>query len=349
LNNSGGFFDVPAKRAELDKIEVQASAPDFWSNQEAAQKLLQQRSRLQRTIERQEKFETEISDAAVLFEFAEEDESSLSELRELLERLEHEILQAETETLLAGENDARNAICTIHPGAGGTESQDWAEMLLRMYLKWAERREFKTEIIDYQPGEEAGIKSVTFKVEGEYAYGLLAAEAGVHRLVRISPFDQAARRHTSFASLFVYPEIDEDIEVEVNEKDLRVDTYRATGAGGQHINTTDSAVRITHIPSGIVVQCQNQRSQHQNRAVAMQVLRSRLYEMELEKRKAETALLEANKQEISFGSQIRNYVLAPYQLVKDARTKLERGDVDSVLSGDLDDFIKAYLLMRRAA
>jgi len=285
----------------------------------------------------------------VLFEFAEEDESSLNELRELLERLEHEILQAETETLLAGENDARNAICTIHPGAGGTESQDWAEMLLRMYLKWAERREFKTEIIDYQPGEEAGIKGVTFKVEGEYAYGLLAAEAGVHRLVRISPFDQAARRHTSFASLFVYPEIDEDIEVEVNEKDLRVDTYRATGAGGQHINTTDSAVRITHLHSGIVVQCQNQRSQHQNRAVAMQVLRSRLYEMELERRKAETALLEANKQEISFGSQIRNYVLAPYQLVKDARTKLERGDVDSVLSGDLDDFIKAYLLMRRAA
>jgi peptide chain release factor 2 len=222
-------------------------------------------------------------------------------------------------------------------------------MLLRMYLKWAERREFKAEIIDYQPGEEAGIKGVTFKVEGEYAYGLLAAEAGVHRLVRISPFDQAARRHTSFASLFVYPEIDDDIEVEVNEKDLRVDTYRATGAGGQHINTTDSAVRITHLPSGIVVQCQNQRSQHQNRAVAMQVLRSRLYEMELEKRKAETALLEANKQEISFGSQIRNYVLAPYQLVKDARTKLERGDVDSVLSGDLDDFIKAYLLMRRAA
>jgi peptide chain release factor 2 len=310
---------------------------------------LQQRSRLQRTIERQEKFETEVSDAAVLFEFAEEDEGSLNELRELLERLEHEILQAETETLLAGENDARNAICTIHPGAGGTESQDWAEMLLRMYLKWAERREFKAEIIDYQPGEEAGIKGVTFKVEGEYAYGLLAAEAGVHRLVRISPFDQAARRHTSFASLFVYPEIDDDIEVEVNEKDLRVDTYRATGAGGQHINTTDSAVRITHLPSGIVVQCQNQRSQHQNRAVAMQVLRSRLYEMELEKRKAETALLEANKQEISFGSQIRNYVLAPYQLVKDARTKLERGDVDSVLSGDLDDFIKAYLLMRRAA
>jgi peptide chain release factor 2 len=346
LTNSGGFFDVPAKRAALEQIESQASAPDFWSNQETAQKLLQQRSRLQRTIERQEKFETEVSDAAVLFEFAEEDAASLNEVRELLARLEHEILQAETETLLAGENDARNAICTIHPGAGGTESQDWAEMLLRMYLKWAERREFKTEIIDYQPGEEAGIKSVTFKVEGEYAYGLLAAEAGVHRLVRISPFDQAARRHTSFASLFVYPEIDEDIEVEINEKDLRVDTYRATGAGGQHINTTDSAVRITHIPSGIVVQCQNQRSQHQNRAVAMQVLRSRLYEQELEKRQAETKELEANKQDISFGSQIRNYVLAPYRLVKDARTKLERGDVDSVLDGDLDDFIKEYLLSR---
>ena len=310
---------------------------------------MQQRSRLQRNIARQEKFETEVSDAAVLFEFVEEDETSLDELRRLLESLEHEILQAETETLLAGENDARNAICTIHPGAGGTESQDWAKMLLRMYLKWTERREFKTEIIDYQPGEAAGIKNVTFKVEGEYAYGLLAAEAGVHRLVRISPFDQAARRHTSFASLFVYPEIDEDIEVEINEKDLRIDTYRATGAGGQHINTTDSAVRITHAPSGIVVQCQNQRSQHQNKAVAMQVLRSRLYEMELEKRKAETKELEANKQEISFGSQIRNYVLAPYRLVKDARTKLERGDVDSVLNGDLDDFIKEFLLMRRAA
>ena len=340
---------MPAKRAELEKIEAQASAPDFWSDQDAAQKLLQQRSRVERIVKRQEQFEAEVSDAGVLFEFAEEDEGSGTELRGLLSRLEVELDEAETEMLLAGENDARNAICTIHPGAGGTESQDWAEMLLRMYVKWAEKRGFKTDIIDYQPGEEAGIKSVTFKVEGEYAYGLLAAEAGVHRLVRISPFDQNARRHTSFASLFVYPEIDEDIEVEINEKDLRVDTYRATGAGGQHINTTDSAVRITHIPSGIVVQCQNQRSQHQNRAVAMQVLRSRLYEMELEKRRAETKELEANKQDISFGSQIRNYVLAPYRLVKDARTKLERGDVDSVLNGDLDDFIKEFLLSRRAA
>src|SRR5256714_7365453 len=345
----GGFFDVAAKQAELARIESQASAPDFWQDQEAAQKLLQQRSRVEKVVNRQQQFEAEIADASVLFEFAEQDEASLSELRALLNRLEHEIDVAETEMLLSGENDARNAICTIHPGAGGTESQDWAEMLLRMYLKWAERREFKTEIIDYQPGEEAGIKSVTFKVEGEYAYGLLTAEAGVHRLVRISPFDQNARRHTSFASLFVYPEIDEEIEVDINEKDLRIDTYRSTGAGGQHINTTESAVRLTHMPSGIVVQCQNQRSQHQNRAVAMQVLRSRLYERELEKRKAETAQLEANKQDISFGSQIRNYVLAPYRLVKDARTKLEKGDVDSVLDGDLDDFIKQYLLSRKAA
>jgi peptide chain release factor 2 len=285
----------------------------------------------------------------VLIEFAEEDPQSLTELRSLLEQLSGDVSEAESEMLLSGENDARNAICTIHPGAGGTESQDWAEMLLRMYLKWAEKRGFKTEIIDYQPGEEAGVKSVTFTVTGDYAYGLLSAEAGVHRLVRISPFDQAARRHTSFASLFVYPEIDENIEVEINDKDLRVDTYRATGAGGQHINTTDSAVRITHLPTGIVVQCQNQRSQHQNRAVAMQVLRSRLYEMELEKRRAETAELEANKQDISFGSQIRSYVLAPYRLVKDTRTKLERGNVDAVLNGEIDDFIKAYLLYRRAA
>jgi peptide chain release factor 2 len=345
----GGFFDVAAQQDELARIETQASAPDFWQDQEAAQKLLQQRSRLERVIERQRRFEAEVADAEVLFEFAEEDEASLTELRALLERLEHEVGAAETEMLLSGENDARNAICTIHPGAGGTESQDWAEMLLRMYLKWAERRGFKTEVLDYQPGEEAGLKSVTFRVEGEYAYGLLSAEAGVHRLVRISPFDQAARRHTSFASLFVSPELDENIEVEINDKDLRVDTYRSTGAGGQHINTTDSAVRITHLPTGIVVACQNQRSQHQNRAVAMQVLRSRLYELELEKRRAETAALEANKADISFGSQIRNYVLAPYRLVKDARTKLERGDVDSVLNGDIDDFIKAYLLARKAA
>lgn len=348
-SNSGGFFDVAASREELKTIENQASAPDFWNDQATAQKLLQKRTALEKKIQRQEHFESQIADAGVLFEFAETDDDSLSELRSLVQRLEHEVGIAETEMLLGGDHDQLSAICTIHPGAGGTESQDWAEMLLRMYLKWAEQRGFKTEIIDYQPAEEAGLKGVTFRVEGEYAYGLLAAEAGVHRLVRISPFDQAARRHTSFASLFVYPEIDENIEVEINDKDLRVDTYRATGAGGQHINTTDSAVRITHLPSGIVVQCQNQRSQHQNRAVAMQVLRSRLYELELEKRRAETVELEANKADISFGSQIRSYVLAPYQLVKDTRTKLERGNVEAVLGGDIDDFIKAYLLAKKAA
>lgn len=349
LNNSGGFFDVATGREELKRMENEASSPEFWNDQTSAQRLLQKRSLLEKKIQRQEHFESQIADAAVLLEFAEQDQESLPELRTLLERLERDIGIAETEMLLSGENDQLSAICTIHPGAGGTESQDWAEMLLRMYLKWAEQRGFKTEILDYQPAEEAGLKSVTFRVDGEYAYGLLAAEAGVHRLVRISPFDQAARRHTSFASLFVYPEIDENIEVDIQEKDLRVDTYRATGAGGQHINTTDSAVRITHLPTGIVVQCQNQRSQHQNRAVAMQVLRSRLYELELEKRQAETAHLEASKADISFGSQIRSYVLAPYRLVKDTRTKLERGNVDAVLAGDIDDFIKAYLLAKKAA
>lgn len=304
---------------------------------------------MERIISRQAEFERAIEDAHVLLEFAQEDEASLREASALLDRLERDVSQVETETLLSGEHDVRNAICTIHPGAGGVDAQDWAEMMLRMYLRWAERRGFKTEILDYQPGEEAGLKSVTFRVEGPYAYGLLSAEAGVHRLVRISPFDQAARRHTSFASLFVYPEIDEEIEVEINEKDLRIDTFRSTGAGGQHVNKTDSAVRITHLPTGIVVQCQNQRSQHQNRAVAMQILRARLYELEMEKRRAEMAELEANKADISFGSQIRSYVLAPYRLVKDTRTGYERGDVNAVLDGELDDFIKAYLLSRRAS
>ena len=311
--------------------------------------MLQRRRRLEQDRDLSVSLKKRSDDLAVLVEWAQAGEAVDAEFSQALDTFDQEVQAGEIKKMLGGEHDRRNAIITIHPGAGGTESQDWAEMLLRMYLKWAEQRDFKAEVLEYQPGEEAGLKSVTFRVEGEYAYGLLAAEAGVHRLVRISPFDQAARRHTSFASLFVYPEIDEDIEVEINDKDLRIDTYRATGAGGQHINTTDSAVRITHIPSGIVVSCQNQRSQHQNRAVAMQVLRSRLYELELERRRAETAELEANKADISFGSQIRSYVLAPYQLVKDTRTKLERGNVDAVLSGDIDDFIKAYLLARKAA
>lgn len=347
MNSLGGFFDAPAKRQELEKLEAQIAAPDFWSDQEKAQRTVQTRSRLERQINRQESFETGISDSEVLFEFAETDESSLTELNELVSRLENEVSEAETEMLLSGETDANNAICSIQSGAGGTDAQDWAQMLFRMYLRWAERKGFKVEILDEQAGSEAGIKSATFRVEGEYAYGLLACEAGVHRLVRISPFNSGGSRETSFASLFVSPEIDENIEVNIEEKDLRVDTYRSSGAGGQHVNVTDSAVRITHLPTGIVVTCQNQRSQIQNRAVAMQVLRSKLYELELEKRKSETAELEANKQDISFGSQIRNYTLQPYRLVKDTRTKFEESDVESVLNGEIDEFIKEFLLLKK--
>lgn len=284
-----------------------------------------------------------------MLEFAAEDKASARELGVLIKRLEKEIGEAEIAVLLAGENDSNNAICSLQAGAGGTDAQDWAEMLMRMYIRWAERKGFKVDVIDEQSGSEAGIKSATFRVEGENAYGYLSAEAGVHRLVRISPFNSGGSRETSFASFFVSPEIDDDIEVEINDKDLRVDTYRSTGAGGQHVNTTDSAVRITHMPSGIVVTCQNQRSQIQNRQVAMQVLRSRLYELEMEKRRAEASELEDNKQDISFGSQIRNYVLHPYRIVKDTRTKTEQSDVDAVLDGDIDGFIKSFLLFKKGA
>ncbi len=282
----------------------------------------------------------------MLFEFAAEDESSLSELKALIERLERNVEETETEMLLSGPNDARDAIVTINAGAGGTDAQDWAEILFRMYLRWAERHKFKAEIVDEQPGKEAGIKSATFTLSGDYAYGLMSAEAGVHRLVRLSPFNAGSSRETSFASVFVYPDVQEDIEIEVSEKDLRVDTYRSSGAGGQHVNVTDSAVRITHLPSGIVVTCQNQRSQHQNREVAMRILKSRLYELEMEKRRAETAQLEETKRDISFGSQIRNYVMHPYRLAKDVRTKHETSDVDAVLDGDIDEFINQYLRLK---
>jgi peptide chain release factor 2 len=247
---------------------------------------------------------------------------------------------------LSGEHDAANAIVTIHPGAGGTESQDWAEMLLRMYLKWAERRGLKRTILDYQPGEEAGLKSVTLTLTGEYAFGLMAAEAGVHRLVRISPFDQAARRHTSFASVYVWPEMDDDIEIDIPEKDLRIDTYRSSGAGGQHVNVTDSAVRITHLPTGIVVSCQNERSQHKNRDVAMKVLKARLYDLKAKEQQSKLESIGGAKKDIAFGSQIRSYVLQPYQMVKDHRTKYEEGQVYKVLDGDVDPFIKTYLMQK---
>jgi peptide chain release factor 2 len=342
----GGFFDPDGKRAELAKVEEESAKPDFWSDQQRAQKVLQRRSRLDGAIERAESLSRHIEDAGVLIEFAEEDEASIAELQSLLDRVEKEVEEGEVEMLLSGPNDARDAIVTINAGAGGTDAQDWAEMLTRMYLRWAEGHGYKVEIVDEQPGKEAGIKSTTFTVAGEHAYGLLSAEAGVHRLVRLSPFNAGQSRETSFASVFVYPEVEEDIEIDVSEKDLRVDTYRSSGAGGQHVNVTDSAVRITHLPTGIVVTCQNQRSQHQNREVAMRILKSRLYELEMEKRRAETAQLEETKRDISFGSQIRNYVLHPYRLVKDVRTKLESSDVDSVLNGKIDDFIKEYLLQK---
>jgi peptide chain release factor 2 len=339
----GGFFDRPGKEKELEKLEAQVSEPDFWNDSDKAQKVMGQRSRIEKALQKQKDFDTGVSDAEVLFEFAADDPDSRSDLETLISRLEKEVGEAETESLLSGETDANNAICSIQAGAGGTDAQDFAQMLLRMYLRWAERKGFKVEILDEQAGSEAGLKSATFRVEGDYAYGLLSTEAGVHRLVRISPFNSGGSRETSFASMFVSPEIDENIEVDIQDKDLRVDTYRSSGAGGQHVNVTDSAVRITHIPTNTVVTCQNQRSQLQNRMVAMQVLRSKLYELELEKRRADAAEHEATKQDISFGSQIRNYVMHPYRLVKDTRTKFERTDVEAVLDGEIDEFIKEFL------
>jgi peptide chain release factor 2 len=286
-------------------------------------------------------------DISAYFDLAREGENVEADLRREIDALRQLVDRLETETLLPGENDARNAIVTIHPGAGGTESQDWADMLLRMYLRWAERQGFETVLYDYQPGEEAGLKSATFAVNGEYAFGMLTSEIGVHRLVRISPFDQAKRRHTSFASVFVSPEIDDSIDIIIKPEDLRIDTYRSSGKGGQHVNTTDSAVRITHIPTGIVAACQNERSQHKNKDRAMSMLRSKLYESELEKKRAATKKIEDSKLDIDFGSQIRSYVLQPYRLTKDHRTKMEVGDVDRVIDGDLQPFIRAYLQMRR--
>ncbi len=286
-------------------------------------------------------------DISAYFDLAREGENVDADLRREIDALRQLVDRLETESLLSGPNDALNAIVTIHPGAGGTESQDWADMLLRMYLRWAERRGYPTVLYDYQPGEEAGLKSATFAVNGDYAYGLLTSEIGVHRLVRISPYDQAKRRHTSFASVYVSPEIDDSIEVVIKPEDLRVDTYRSSGKGGQHVNTTDSAVRITHIPTGIVASCQNERSQHKNKERAMSMLRSKLYEAEMEKKREATRKVEDSKLDIGFGSQIRSYVLQPYRMIKDHRTKMEVGDVDRVLDGDLQPFIGAYLRMRR--
>lgn len=344
--SSGGIFDPAAMRARLDAIEKEASAPDFWNDQAAAQSLLKEKSRLEATLERYQGARSVVEDAEVLFELAREegDESPYEEIAEQLRDAEARVSQLEFQRMLSGEEDARNAIVTINSGAGGVDAQDWAEMLLRMYGRYAERRGWKVELVDRQDGEEAGIKSAALIVSGDYAYGYLKAEAGVHRLVRISPFDAAGRRHTAFASVYVSPEIDDDIEIEVRDEDVRVDVFRASGAGGQKVNKTSSAVRMTHLPTGIVVSCQNERSQHKNRDMALKILKSRLYELELQKREAERAKVEASKAEISFGSQIRSYVLAPYQMVKDHRTGVEHGSPQRVLDGELDTFIQAFLL-----
>ena len=309
---------------------------------------MQRRRRLEDDVRLRDLLKTKVEDLAVLVEWAEAGEPVADDLARGLDELTGEVEAGETKKMLGGEHDRKNAIITIHPGAGGTESQDWAEMLLRMYMRWTERRGFKRELMDMQPGDEAGIKSATLTIYGDYAYGMLLAEAGVHRLVRISPFDQAARRHTSFASLYVWPELPEDADVEIDDKDLRVDTFRSSGAGGQHVNVTDSAIRITHIPTGIVVSCQNERSQHKNRAQAMKVLKSRLFDMKMKEQEAKLAQLGGEKRDIAFGSQIRNYVMQPYQMVKDLRTREQTGDVNKVLDGDIDNFIKSYLMKKAA-
>ena len=328
-------------------MEKQISDPDFWNEPANSQKVMRERKRLSQVVEADSELKQRAADLEAFFELANEGEDVLGDIEKEMRALDARVDQLETTALLSGENDHRNAILVIHPGAGGTEAQDWAQMLLRMYLRWAEREGYKTSVTDEQPGDEAGIKSATVEVQGDYAYGLLQSEVGVHRLVRISPFDSNARRHTSFASVFVYPEIDDEIAIEIRDVDLRIDTYRAGGAGGQHVNMTDSAVRITHLPTNIVVQCQNERSQHKNKASAMKVLQARLYELELRKKREETDKLEASKADNTFGSQIRNYVLAPYRLVKDLRSKLEAGDVDRVLDGDLYPFMHSFLIWRK--
>jgi peptide chain release factor 2 len=342
----GAIFEAARPQEELIRLVARTSSPDFWKDQADAQKILQRQKGLERERDLIESLEKRQGDLAVLVEWAQAGEPVDAELTQALDVLDQEVQAGETKKMLGGPHDRRNAIVTIHPGAGGTESQDWAEMLLRMYLRWTERRGFTRELIDYQPGEEAGLKSVTFTVNGEYAYGLLSAEAGVHRLVRISPFDQAARRHTSFASVYVWPELPEDVDIQIEEKDLRIDTYRSSGAGGQHVNVTDSAVRLTHLPTGLVVSCQNERSQHRNRDSAMRVLKARLYDLKVQENQAKLEKISGAKKEIGFGSQIRSYVLQPYQMVKDVRTKEQVGDPGRVLDGDIDAFIKAYLMKR---
>jgi peptide chain release factor 2 len=342
----GGIFDLAGKQKRVAELEEGAADPELWSDQERAQELLREKSALERELAFFEEAARLHSDAEVLLELAEQeaDAETAAEGGERVCALEQLLEGAELRRLLSGEHDAYNAIVSINAGAGGTEACDWAEMLFRMYLRWCEHRGFKATVLDYQEGEEAGVKSVTLMIEGDYAYGYLRSEIGIHRLVRISPFDAQKRRHTSFASFTMVPDVGDDVEVDVDEKDLRIDTYRAGGAGGQHVNRTDSAVRITHMPTGIVVQCQNERSQHKNRAQAMKVLKARLYERAEAERTAEVERLAGEKKRIDFGSQIRSYTLHPSQRVKDHRTGCEAGNAQGVLDGNLDAFIRAYLL-----
>jgi len=347
LTLCGAIFDAPAKQKLFDKLEQEMADPDFWNHQGKNQKILQERKRLEQSLNQEKAVAATASDIETLFSLAREGEHVLSDLSAEMKQFREKLSALENSMLLSSENDHRAAIITIHPGAGGTESQDWAQMLERLFLRWAEREGFNTVITDRLDGEAAGIKFVTFEVNGENAFGLLSSEIGVHRLVRISPFDANARRHTSFASVFVYPQIEDDFKIELKTEDLKVDVFRASGAGGQHVNRTESAVRMTHLPTGLVVQCQNERSQIKNRASALKQMRAKLYEREMENRRAEEKKLEDLKADINFGSQIRSYVLAPYRLIKDHRTKLAIGDVDRVLDGDLSELQHAWLVWRK--
>ena len=342
----GGIFDLESRETEVEKLRQKSGAPDFWNDNSSAQAILKKISLIEKELVLWSDLEKRHGDVEVLLEFADSCDAELEEVNEELKSYTHIIEDVELQMILGDEQDVQDAIVTIHPGAGGTESQDWAEMLYRMYTRWVEKKDFKKELIDYQPGDEAGMKDVTFEVKGDYAYGLLKAEAGIHRLVRISPFDSNSRRHTSFASVFVYPSSDEEIEVEIDTNDLRIDTYRASGAGGQHVNKTDSAIRITHVPTGTVAQCQNERSQHKNKATAMKVLKARLYQLEVEKQKENIQKLEDSKMDIGWGSQIRSYVFHPYNMVKDHRTKEETGNISAVMDGALDNFIRAFLMSK---
>ncbi|MCM2256464.1 MAG: peptide chain release factor 2 [Vicinamibacteria bacterium] len=341
-----GYLDETKLKPELDSLESKMSDASFWSNPLEAQKVQKRRKRLDDDINFLARLRREEDDVKVLVDWFEAGEDVTADLAAGLQTLQASIEAAEFQKMLGGEVDRASAILTINAGAGGTDSQDWAEMLLRMYLRWCDRRGFKCDITEIQAGEEAGIKSVTLMVEGEYAFGYLFVEAGVHRLVRISPFDGNARRQTAFAAVFTWPQVEDDIKIDIQDKDLRVDTYRSSGAGGQHVNVTDSAVRITHLPTGIAVACQNERSQIRNREVAMKVLKSRLYDLELQKQRAKLDAVESAKKDIAFGSQIRSYVLHPYKMIKDHRTRYEVGNVDAVLDGDLDGFIKAALVAK---